>query len=146
MLILRGPSCSKLHFVTGHFCELRLRPRVFLKISFLFFPKQSRCYLTDSYSDPQTERSILVMVRRKLEWKLDFRALARSCRRTIDCRRDWYCHLNQSLDEGPVRTVFRRTSPWDISRLCTPMARDAPNRHVMSSFRLMRIFFQSNLF
>ena len=36
--------------------------------------------------------------------------------------------------------------PWDISRLCTLLARDAPNLHVMSSFRLMRIFFQSNLF
>ena len=49
----------------------------FLKISFLFL-KQSRCYLPDSYGDPQAEQSSLVVVRRKLEWKLDFRALARS--------------------------------------------------------------------
>ena len=58
-------------------CELRLRPRVFLKISILF-SKQSQCYLPDSYVDPQAEQSSLVMVRRKLEWKLDFRAVARS--------------------------------------------------------------------
>ena len=48
-----------------------------LKFPFLF-PKQSRCYLPDSYGDPQPNQSTLVMVRRKLEWKLDFRALARS--------------------------------------------------------------------
>ena len=50
---------------------------IFLKISFLF-SKQSRCYLPDSYGDPQAEQSSLVVVRRKLEWKRDFRALARS--------------------------------------------------------------------
>ena len=38
----------------------------FLKILF-FFPKKSRCYLSDSYADPQAEQSTLVMVRRKLE-------------------------------------------------------------------------------
>ena len=43
-----------------------------------FFPKQSRIYLPDSYGDPKSEQSTLVMVRRKPEWKLDFRALARS--------------------------------------------------------------------
>ena len=48
----------------------------FLKISILF-SKQSRCYLSDSYGDPQAEQSSLAVVRRKLEWKLDFRALAR---------------------------------------------------------------------
>ena len=48
-----------------------------MKISILF-SKQSRCYLPDSYGDPQAEQSSLVVVRRKLEWKLDFRALARS--------------------------------------------------------------------
>ena len=49
----------------------------FLKISILF-SKQSRCYLPDSNGDPQAEQSSLMVVRRKLEWKLDFRALARS--------------------------------------------------------------------
>ena len=49
----------------------------FLKISILF-SKQSRCYLPDSYGDPQAEQSSLVVVHPKLEWKRDFRALARS--------------------------------------------------------------------
>ena len=40
-----------------------------------FFPKQSQFYLPD---DPKSEQSTLVMVRQKLEWKLDFRALVRS--------------------------------------------------------------------
>ena len=35
-------------------------------ISFLF-SKHSRCYLPDSYGDPQVEQSILVMIRQKLE-------------------------------------------------------------------------------
>ena len=48
-----------------------------MKISILF-SKQSRCSLPDSYGDPQAEQSSLVVVRRKLEWKLDFRAFARS--------------------------------------------------------------------
>ena len=34
--------------------------------------------MPDSYGDPQAEQSSLVVVRRKLEWKLDFRAFARS--------------------------------------------------------------------
>ncbi len=51
--------------------------KYFLKFPF-FFPKQSWFYLPDSYGDPKSEQSTLVMVRRKLEWKLDFRALARS--------------------------------------------------------------------
>ena len=34
--------------------------------------------LPDSYGDPKSEQTTLVMVRRKLEWKLNFRALARS--------------------------------------------------------------------
>ena len=59
------------------FCELRLRPWVFfVKIAFLS-SKQSRCYLPDSHGHPQTEQSTLVMVRRKLKWQQDFRALAR---------------------------------------------------------------------
>ena len=50
---------------------------IFWKFLF-FFSKQSRCYLPDSYGDPQAEQSFLVVVRRKQEWKRDFRALARS--------------------------------------------------------------------
>ena len=50
---------------------------IFLKISFPF-SKQSQCYLPDSYGDPQAEQRSLVVVRPKLEWKRDFRALARS--------------------------------------------------------------------
>ena len=59
------------------FCELLLRPQVFLENVLSFFPKQSRFYLPDSYGDPKSEQSTLVMVRRKPVWKLDFRALAR---------------------------------------------------------------------
>ena len=58
-------------------CELRLRPRVFFE-NFHSLSKQSRCCLPDSYVDPQAEQNSLVKVRPKLEWKLDFRALARS--------------------------------------------------------------------
>ena len=53
------------------FCELR-RPWIFFE-NFLSF-----CYLPDSYGDPQSKQSLLVMVRRKLKWTLDFRALTRS--------------------------------------------------------------------
>ena len=47
------------------FCELLLRPQVFLEnfLSF-FFPKQSRFYLPDSFGVPKSEQSTLVMVRR----------------------------------------------------------------------------------
>ena len=34
--------------------------------------------MPDSYGDPQAEQSSLVVVRPKLEWKRDFRTLARS--------------------------------------------------------------------
>ena len=62
----------------GHFlANSDYDPDLFLKISILF-SKQSRCYLPGSYGGPQAEQSSLVVVRRKLEWELDFRALARS--------------------------------------------------------------------
>ena len=68
----------KLRFVSGHFLRtLNMTTRLFLKISFIF-SKQSRCHLPDSCGDLQAEQSTFVMVRRKLEWKLDFRTLARS--------------------------------------------------------------------
>ena len=68
----------KLHFVSGHFLRtLNVTTRFFLKISFIF-SKQSRCHLPDSCGDLQAEQSTFVMVRRKLEWKPDFRTLARS--------------------------------------------------------------------
>ena len=72
-------SFWKLRSVTGHFFANSYYDYGYLlKISFLFFPKQSRFYLPGSYGDPKSEQSALVMVRRKPEWKLDFRALARS--------------------------------------------------------------------
>ena len=46
--------------------------------NFFSFSKQSRCYFPDSYGGPQAEQIPLVMIRRKLEWKRDFQALARS--------------------------------------------------------------------
>ena len=71
-------SFWKLRSVTRHFLRTpSTTTGIFWKFPF-FFPKQSRYYLPDSYGDPQAEESTLVMVRRKLEWQLDFRALARS--------------------------------------------------------------------
>ena len=73
--------------VLGLFLKTPLRHRAFFRTltttevfleNFLFFPKQSWFYLPDSYGDPKSEQSTFVMVRRKPEWKLDFRALARS--------------------------------------------------------------------
>ena len=71
-------SFWKLRSVTRHFlANSDYDHEYLLKISFLF-SKQSRCYLPDSYGDPQAEQSSLVVVRRKQEWKRDFQALARS--------------------------------------------------------------------
>ena len=64
-------------------CHVRAVVSIFLaRVVFFwkfpfFLPKQSRCYLPDRYGDPQAEQSTLVMEHRRLEWKLDFRALAR---------------------------------------------------------------------
>ena len=46
--------------------ELLLRPQVFLE-NFLSFSKAEPVYLPDSYGDPKSEQSTLVMVRRKPE-------------------------------------------------------------------------------
>ena len=68
----------KLPWVTGHlFANSDYDLEYFLKITSIF-SKQSWCDLPDSYGDPQAEQSILLMVRRKLEQKLHFGALARS--------------------------------------------------------------------
>ena len=91
-------SFWKLRPVTGHFlANSDYDHEFFLKISILF-SKQSRCYLPDSYGDPQAEQSSLVVVRRKLEWKLDFRAFARS-----------------SAEGPPIVVAFSRSrcgDPW----------------------------------
>ena len=72
-------SFWKLRSVTGHFFLRTLTTTTSISWKFpFFFPKQSRFYLPDSYGDPKSEQSTLVMVRWKPEWKLDFRALARS--------------------------------------------------------------------
>ena len=63
-------SFWKLRSVTGHFLRTPTTTMSNVwKFSF-FFPK-SRCYFPDSDGDPQAEQSTLVMVRQKLEWKLD---------------------------------------------------------------------------
>ena len=49
----------------GIFCQLLLRPQVFLENFLSFFPKQSRFYLPDSYDDPKSEQSTLVMAHRE---------------------------------------------------------------------------------
>ena len=51
----------------GIFANSDYDHKYFLKIFLSFFPKQSRFYLPDSYGDPNSEQSTLVMVRRKLE-------------------------------------------------------------------------------
>ena len=72
-------SFWKLRSITGHFFANSDYDHEYFFEHFLsFFPKHSRCYLPGSYGDPHAEQSTLVMVRRKLELKLDFRALARS--------------------------------------------------------------------
>ena len=50
---------------------------IFFK-NYLCVFKAEPVLLAESYDDPQAEQSILVMVRRKLAWKLHFRVLARS--------------------------------------------------------------------
>ena len=90
------------------FCELWLRPQVFLENFLSFFPKQSRFYLPDSYGDPNSEQSTLVMVRRKLEWKLDFRASGEiERRRIIDRRRDRY--ESCAMIHGPEENKKKNT-------------------------------------
>ena len=60
---------------------------IFWKFPFIF-SKQSRCYLPDSYDDPQAEQSSLVIIRRKLEWKLVCGRWRDRAHRTVDRRRD----------------------------------------------------------
>ena len=72
-LFLKTPLCLWAFFANPE-CDHEI---FFLKISFIF-SKQSRCHLPDSCGDLQAEQSTFVMVRGKLEWKLDFRTLARS--------------------------------------------------------------------
>ena len=88
-----GAKCSSsgafgLDDVLGLFLKTPLRHGAFLRtlttttsISWNFpflFSKAEPVLLAWQHGDPNSEQSTLVMVRRKLEWKLDFRALARS--------------------------------------------------------------------
>ena len=100
------------------FCELWLRPQVFLENFLSFFPKQSRFYLPDSYGDPKSEQSTLVMVRRKLEWKLDFQALARSSAEGPSIvvaigtsRVRWSMVQKRKKTQGSQRVIVRRLNP-----------------------------------
>ena len=61
----------------GLFCELRLRPQVFFEISFLFSKAEPVLLARQLWRSPGWAMT-LVMVRRKLDRKLDFRALART--------------------------------------------------------------------
>ena len=71
-------SFWKLRSVTGcFFSNSNYDDEYFVKISFLF-SKEGALLLAWQMGDPQAEQSTLVVVRRKLEWKLDFRAWARS--------------------------------------------------------------------
>ena len=101
----------KLRFVSGDFLRtLNMTMIIFLKIAFIF-SKQSRCHLPDSCGDLQAEQSTFVMVRRKLEWKLDFRTLARSSadRRIVDHRRD----RNESL--AVIHGLKEKKTQWSQS-------------------------------
>ena len=60
-LFLKTPLRHRAFFANSDYDH-----KYFLKNSFLF-PEQSRFYLPDSYGDPTSEQSTLVMVRRKLE-------------------------------------------------------------------------------
>ena len=91
----------------------------FLKFPF-FFPKQSQCYLPDSYGVPQAEQSTLVIVRRKLEWKLDFRALAKSSAErpsiviAIGASHVWWSMVQKSKKkkiQGSQRVIVRSLNP-----------------------------------
>ena len=112
-------SFWKLRSVTQHFfANSDYDHKYFLKISFLF-SKQSRFYLPDSYGDPKSEQSTLVMVRRKLEWKLDFRALARSSAEgpsiVVAARRYESCAMihcpEEKKTQGNQRVIVRRLNP-----------------------------------
>ena len=111
-------SFWKLRSVTQHFfANSDGDHRNFLKISFLF-SKQSRFYLPDSYGDPKSEQSTLVMVRRKLEWKLDFRALARSSAEGPSIvvaigtsRVRWSIVQKRKKTQGNQRVIVRRLNP-----------------------------------
>ena len=83
-----------------------------------FFPKQSRFYLPDSYSDPKSKQSTLVMVSRKLEWKLDFRALVRSSAEGPSIvvvigtsRVRWSMVQRRKKKQGSQRVIVRRLNP-----------------------------------
>ena len=84
-----------------------------------FFPKQSRFYLPDSYGDPKSEQSTLVMVRRKPEWNLDFRALARSSAEGPSIvvaigtsRVRWsMVQKRKKKSQGSQRVIVRRLNP-----------------------------------
>ena len=90
---------------------------IFLKISFLF-SKHSRCYLPDSYGDPQVEQSILVMIRQKLAGKLHFRSLARSAKTNqrssswlvrVTCGDRW--SKREKKTQGSQRVIVRSLNP-----------------------------------
>ena len=107
----------------GIFCEPWIWPRdLFLKISFIF-SKQSRCHLPDSCGGLQAEQSTFVMVRRKLEWKLDFRTLARSsAERIVDHRRDRYESLavihgpKEKKKQWSQRVIARSINPASFTK------------------------------
>ena len=107
-------SFWKLRSVTRHFlANSDYDHEYFLKVSFLF-SKQRRCYLPDSYGDPQAEQSSLVLVRQKLEWKRDFRALARSSAEGPSI----VVAFSKSLLRWSM--VQKRQKPDEVSRLWLP--------------------------
>ena len=60
-LFLKPPLRHRAFFANSYYDH-----KYFLKVPFCF-PKQSRFYLPDSYGDPKSEQSTLVMVRRNPE-------------------------------------------------------------------------------
>ena len=83
-----------------------------------FFPKHRQFYFPDGHGDPKSKQSTLVMVRRKLEWKLDsgsWRDRAQKDHRSssrlvrVVCDDPW--SRREKKTQGSQRVIVRRLNP-----------------------------------
>ena len=100
------------------FCKLLLRPQVFLENFLSFFQSRAGFTCLTAMAIPKSEQSTLVMVRRKPEWKLDFRTLARSSAEgpsivvaigTVVCDDPW--SRREKKTQGSQRVIVQRLNP-----------------------------------